>query len=323
MISANIKILLAYGALAPSSHNSQPWLFRVGEKYIEIYADPKRRLVEADKEGRMLFVALGCLITNLKIAADSFGLSHSLTYFVSSGSNLVARMNFLGEKNKTNENYLRAISERRSNRNKYKNRPIPEDLLGALKDLNHDEGLKIDFVVEPELKSQIAGISSRAMGKIMSHSPFRQELAHWLRTNITRKKDGMPGSGHGMPLIVSFVAPHILRHVDVSKVEAKKERKRIMNFPAVGVISSKGNHPQQWLKVGELLEMILLAAQSNSIDSAIRVASIEDQIARNELKQALGLHDFEPQILFGLGYAEKPAPHSPRRRIENYILPTR
>ncbi len=96
-----------------------------------------------------------------------------------------------------------------------------------------------------------------------------------------------------------------------------------MNFPAVGVISSNENHRQQWLKVGELLEMILLAIQSNSIDAAIRVASIEEPTARNELKQALGRHDFEPQMLFGLGYAEKPAPRSPKRRIEDYILPTR
>ncbi len=244
MISEKIKILLECGVLAPSSHNSQPWLFSVGERYLEIYADPKRRLVEADKKGRMLFVALGCLITNLKIAADFLGLSYSLTYDASGASNLVARMNFLGEKKKTNENYFRAISERRSNRNKYKNKPIPEDVLKALKDLNHDEGLKIDFGVKPALKSQIADISSRAMGKIMSRSPFRQELARWLRTNITRKKDGMPGSGHGMSLMVSFIAPHILRHVDVSKVEAKKEEitEQIKEEPKNYEFSGSGGH---------------------------------------------------------------------------------
>ncbi|MBI2042534.1 MAG: nitroreductase family protein [Candidatus Nealsonbacteria bacterium] len=323
MMSKEIKLLLECGVRAPSSHNSQPWLFRVDEKYIEIYADPKRRLSEADRDGRMLFVSLGCLIANLKIAADFLGLSHSLAYYTSGTSDLAARMNFFGEKKKANGDYFRATSERRSNRNQYKNRPIPEDVIRALKDLNRDEGLRIDFVTSYKTRAQIADISSRAMGRIMSRSPFRRELAHWLRTNITRKKDGMPGSGHGMSLLVSCIAPHILRHVDVSKVEAKKERKRIMNFPAVVVISSRGNHRQQWLKVGELLEMILLAAQSKSIDSAIRVASIEDQIAREELRQALGLRNFEPQMLFGLGYAEKTAPHSPRRRIEDYILPAR
>ncbi|MBI2450682.1 MAG: nitroreductase family protein [Candidatus Nealsonbacteria bacterium] len=313
-----IKSLLHYGVLAPSSHNSQPWAFKIGENNLEIYADFKRKLKEGDKDGRMLFVSLGCLITNLKIAADYLGLAYDFNY-LSEPTGLAAIMNFRGEKEKS-EKYFKAIAERRSNRNRYKDMLIPEPNLKELENLNCEKSLRINFITGQELKSKIAEISSQAMGQAMSNRNFRRELASWLRTNLTMKKDGMPGNGHGISLLVSFIAPFILRHVNVSKVEAKKEKKRIMNFPAVGIISSKENNPASWLKTGELLEMILLAAQSRGIDSAIRVAAIENQEAREKLKNALNLKGFLPQMLFGLGYAEKEAPHSPRRKIEDFII---
>ena len=313
-----IKSLLQYGILAPSSHNSQPWAFKFGDDFIEIHADFKRKLSEGDKEGRMLYAGLGCSITNLKIAADYFGLAYDLDYRLDP-SGLTAKMNFHGGKEKSGE-YFQAIAERRSNRNKYSDKPIPEAVLGELSSLNQEGSLRIDFITDQKLKSEIAAISSRAMKQVMSDRNFRKELASWLRTNLTIKKDGMPGNGHGMPLLVSVAAPFILRHVDVSEVEAKKEKMRILNFPAVGVISSAQNNPENWLKTGELLEMVLLAAQSKGIDSAIRVASIENFQAREELKNALNLGNFTPQMLFGLGYAEKPAPHSPRRALKDAII---
>lgn len=319
-----IKELLKYGILAPSSHNSQPWAFRLGENYLEIYADLKRWLKESDKEGRMLFVALGCLITNLKIAASHFGLSYKMDYaelprLPMSGNLLAATMRFNDSGNHTQEDYFQAIAERRSNRNRYKAQPISDADLENLKCLNEEDALKIDLIADTGLKSQIAEISSEAMGDIMSDRNFRRELAFWLRTNLTLKKDGMPGNGHCMPLLVSCVAPLILRTIDVSKVEAKKERARLLNFPTVAIISSEENNPVNWLKTGELLEKVLLAAQSKGIDSAIRVASIEFPESREKLKRALGQTDFIPQMLFGLGYAEKEAPHSPRRNIKEVI----
>ena len=37
-----LLFLLNYAILAPSSHNTQPWLFRVADDGIEIYADRRR-----------------------------------------------------------------------------------------------------------------------------------------------------------------------------------------------------------------------------------------------------------------------------------------
>ena len=39
-----LRFLVNYAILAPSSHNTQPWLFRIGEQSLELIADRTRAL---------------------------------------------------------------------------------------------------------------------------------------------------------------------------------------------------------------------------------------------------------------------------------------
>jgi nitroreductase len=38
-----LRLLLRYAILAPSGHNTQPWLFRMRDQAVELYADPYPR----------------------------------------------------------------------------------------------------------------------------------------------------------------------------------------------------------------------------------------------------------------------------------------
>jgi nitroreductase len=52
-----LKFLLNYAILAPSSHNTQPWLFKViGDNIIELYADRTRALALVDPVDRALTI---------------------------------------------------------------------------------------------------------------------------------------------------------------------------------------------------------------------------------------------------------------------------
>jgi len=50
-----IRFLVRFAVLAPSSHNSQPWKFAVGEKEIVIQPDFNRALPVSDANHRQLF----------------------------------------------------------------------------------------------------------------------------------------------------------------------------------------------------------------------------------------------------------------------------
>ncbi len=44
-IEEKLKFILNYAILAPSSHNTQPWLFKVDSEAIYLYADRGSRLI--------------------------------------------------------------------------------------------------------------------------------------------------------------------------------------------------------------------------------------------------------------------------------------
>ena len=46
------KFFLSYAVLAPSSHNSQPWLFHVRNNTLELYADRRRACPVVDPNDR-------------------------------------------------------------------------------------------------------------------------------------------------------------------------------------------------------------------------------------------------------------------------------
>jgi hypothetical protein len=43
-----LRFLLGYAVLAPSGHNTQPWLFRMRDQAVELYADRTRALPVVD-----------------------------------------------------------------------------------------------------------------------------------------------------------------------------------------------------------------------------------------------------------------------------------
>ena len=84
------KFLLRYAILAPSSHNTQPWKFSIGEDEIRIFVDKTRWLKVADSDQRELHVSIGCALENLLIAAEHFGYALQVTYFPEPGNEELA-----------------------------------------------------------------------------------------------------------------------------------------------------------------------------------------------------------------------------------------
>lgn len=87
-----IKFLLKYAILAPSTHNTQPWLFRIKENSLELLLNEKRVLGCSDPTGRQALISLGCALKNLVLAAQSFHLQPTVQYLFQ--NDLAARIEF-------------------------------------------------------------------------------------------------------------------------------------------------------------------------------------------------------------------------------------
>jgi len=133
-----LKFILNYAVLAPSSHNTQPWLFKiVGDKIIELYADRTRCLPLVDPMDRALTISCGAALSHLLIAVRHLGYAYDLKLFPDSNDkDLISRIIIDGGRKepKTEENALfEAITKRRTNRLKFEDRELEESLISKLR----------------------------------------------------------------------------------------------------------------------------------------------------------------------------------------------
>jgi hypothetical protein len=75
-----MQFLLRFAVLAPSSRNTQPWMFRITDEGIDVFADYTRRLMTIDPDDRELLMSVGAAIANIRIAAAHFGFTTSVRY---------------------------------------------------------------------------------------------------------------------------------------------------------------------------------------------------------------------------------------------------
>lgn len=71
--ASQLRFLLNYAVLAPSRHNVQPWLFKVEDHHVELYADHPRSLSVTDPQNRAITISCGAALTNLILAIRYFG----------------------------------------------------------------------------------------------------------------------------------------------------------------------------------------------------------------------------------------------------------
>ena len=67
-----LAFLLRDAVLAPSGHNTQPWLFRVDGDAVDLYADRTQALPVVDPEDRELTISCGAALFNLRVALRRF-----------------------------------------------------------------------------------------------------------------------------------------------------------------------------------------------------------------------------------------------------------
>lgn len=70
--------LVAAAVKAPSSHNTQPWIFTVRQGEVKLFADRSRALPVNDPDDRELIMSCGAALFNLRVAAAAAGLEVSI-----------------------------------------------------------------------------------------------------------------------------------------------------------------------------------------------------------------------------------------------------
>lgn len=317
-----LGFLLNYAILAPSSHNTQPWLFRLpAEDTVELYADRTRGLPVVDPSDRELTISCGAALFHLITAASHFGYSCSVeTLPDEKKPDLLARAVFKegGKAGKEDERLFYAITKRRTNRMPFEDRVVPKKLLTELQEAAGKEGAWFVILREAGIKNTVADLISEGDRLQAKDRLFRRELASWVRQNRGRSRDGMPGYALGLGDIASLAGPFMIRTFDWGDGQAAKDRQLAAGSPVLSVLGTDADTPKEWLKAGQAMAKVILHACSEGLSASFLNQPVEVPDLRHVLRDLLGVHGF-PQLIIRMGYGPEIKP-TPRRDVNDALI---
>ena len=314
-----LRFLLQWAALAPSRHNTQPWIYEISGDELRLYADTSRTLPIADPDGRQLLMSCGAALVNLRLSAAHFG--HATSVEIIPGlrrDGLLARVR-LEERSASTpelEELFRAIPRRRTNRLPLDGRDPPEGLVTALLREARATGATLR-PVEAHQRRVVADLIAEGDELAWSSSSYRAELAGWVRTNRSARRDGLPGYSLGMSDIAALVHPILVRVQNPARAEAERDKRRALGTKALLVLSTRRDSKAEWIEAGEALQRVLLRATAAGLFASYFAQPIETPALRAKLAEAIG-DPGAPQVMFRLGYGLEPRP-TPRRPVEELL----
>jgi hypothetical protein len=319
-----LRFALRYTVLAPSSHNSQPWLFHIGGNAVEIYADRRRRLPVVDPDDRELVMSCGAALYNLRLALSHFRVGHKVALQpVSQDSDLLVSVELTGGEAKRDaqlDEMFAAISNRHTCRHAFDRTPIDEPVIRSLRQAAVAEGTWL-VDVPASLRNTVTNLVIEADFVQMSDYAFRRELAHWMGPSHPARADGMPGFALGLSELQSVVGPLIVRTFDVGSSQAAKDDDLSRGSALLAVLVTPSDGVADWIAAGQALQRVLLTATAAGLQASFLNQPVEIPSMRLQLARRLDLPG-PPQLLLRFGYGPSSAP-TPRRPIEDVLVARR
>jgi hypothetical protein len=316
--------LLALAALAPSSHNVQPWAVRVvGPRDLAIAIDPERHLPEVDPAARELVLSVGCFLENLAQAAAAEGLSAEVTPGAAPDAAELARVRLVP--GSAIAGGPERIRRRRTLRTGHRPDPLRADDLSALL-----EASRPGAAFYPRGSREGRRIAEATVGAMRQQSyrdGAQRELSRWIRfreEEARTRADGLTVASMEATGVAGFALRHFF---DAESVMGKTFREKGIeqctkqSGEGAGflVLGASDMGVPALLEAGRRFERMALSLRERSIAAQPMSQALEEAPWRATLAAEVGFAG-TLQFLVRVGYvARYPEPVSPRRALSAFV----
>ena len=331
--------LVGAATLAPSPHNAQAWLFRLGPDRIDLFADRSRGTGAIDPFKRELYVGLGAALENLVLAARASGYASTVTLMAEGPlSTHAARIELSRTAAQESELY-RQIAKRRTNRYPYiAGKDVPVAALRAMQALttNDTPDARLLWYTSRAQRGRVGELIVAATEAIVADPDQSRSDYDWFRQTwdeIQRQRDGITVDAAGLSDLTAALAKLLPAQSRKATGEAwlsatrERQTKTAAAYGIVAVRDASDNG--QRLQGGRLLERIHLWTAAHGL--ALQHMNQPTERADREIELALAprfgdaLRDllptgWQPLSSFRAGYSTHVARKSPRRAIEAVIV---
>jgi hypothetical protein len=314
-VDADLRRVAEAGILAPSMHNTQPWLFRLCDGAIEVLADSARQLAVADSSGWAVRLACGAAVYNARLALAVAGTPAKVVVRPNPADpDLVARLIPAPERppTYTEQALFDAIRRRHSNRAPFFPDPVPAEIRVRLIQAARSEGAWLDLLVGMTALSGFAEVAQSADRVLRRDVQYQSEMVGWTHVDVARD---------GVPVTAGAPAPE---PQDLLPQRSFADRRRAPGRdyeaePLVGILGVPGDSKTDQIVAGQALQRVLLTATDAGLATSVLSQPIEVPAARDQLRRSLGRAGI-PQIALRIGYGQ-PGVAAPRRDVADVLLP--
>jgi len=317
------EFAVAAAVHAPSVHNTQPWRFGPGERYIDVYADAGRRLRVADPAGRELMISCGAAVFTLRVALRYLGwLPRARLLPDRSRPALVARVSW-DEDQIAADAYERemyaAVTARYTHRGGFGPAPLPAGTLAALREEATREGAMLRLVGAGDQRDALAAAVQAGEFAVRLDGNRSAELADWVVPPDSPRRDGIPPAAY--PAEPAHTEPDFPgRDFAAGRGWGLAARAAGERSPGVVcLLATSANEPADWVAAGQALQRVLLRATACGVAAALHSQPLELPQLRDFIRVQLAARA-HPQMIIRLGVTGQAGAASIRRPVGEVLL---
>ncbi|MFH0245773.1 Acg family FMN-binding oxidoreductase [Streptomyces sp. HK10] len=318
-----VRTLVEQAIRAPSSHNTQPWVFRrAADGTVELRADRSRALRVNDPDERELFISCGAALLNLRVAARHHGLAAAVDPLPDPADDALCARVTLSEVRAggtgdggtgDDETLYAAIARRHTYRKPFADRPVPEATRHRMRQAVEREGARLSLVPDG-MREHVAALVGEGDRRQFADRAWRRELAFWMRPPAR-------GDGLTVPTLAAPVVRTAVRSLDLGARVAARDAALLRTAPLVAVIASRTDERPDWLATGQAWQRALLVLAAGGVLTAYANQPCQaGEPLRTRLAQALPDLSGRPQLLFRAGYPRGGVRPSPRRPVDDVLI---
>jgi nitroreductase len=309
-----MKFLLGYAILAPSSHNTQPWKFALGDEgVIEVRLDPAGWLRIADADQRELYLSLGCALENLLVAAGHFGFAAEPGYFPDPRSReVVARVTLkkaAGQTYGRHSSLFQAITLRQTIHQTFDRRPVELVMQQRIRQCCDEPGIHLYLTDDDQLRRQVDELIVRSDARLFANPDYREELAYWIGQGV-----------FGTPWLISQLGRLAMAYLNFGGMVTRNDEQALMSAPLMAVLVADENDRVSQLRAGQVFERIYLTGALLGIGVRPMSQIVQVPEHKKELAQLFSLSHGVPLQPFLLGHAEPDGKHTPRKTVTEVLV---
>ena len=317
-VACDYVSLVRYATLAASSHNTQPWKFKLEPRRIETLPDLSRRCPEVDPDDHHLYGSLGCAAENLLLAAEAAGLKGHFSYDESKSS---VQVDF-EEAVPSRSALFEAIPSRQCSRAEYDGTQLSTEQLRLLEEAGRGHEVSLILLTESKQKEQVGEYVAAGNTAQFDDPRWAEEMRKWIRFNArdaVRTGDGLYGAVLGIPNVPRWLGMLLMRLAVSAERQNRKDITHIRSSGAIAVIFSEADDKRHWIEAGRCYERLALQATALDLRTAFINQPVEVTALRSQFATFLGIGHRRPDLIVRIGRGPE-MPRSLRRPVEQVLV---